>query len=82
MKNAFIKRIIVALSVVACSLCLVATPDTTLPIQAAAGEEALQPNAEILEWVYAIIDGKYYKRLYNCTRQQWAGDWIYVSDVE
>lgn len=30
------------------------------------------------EWKYKIINGKMYKRLYNCTTKQWIGDWVLV----
>lgn len=82
MKNKIFNRIIATIGAVACSLCLVAVPETTIPVQAASAEEGISPCAEILEWVYATIDGKIYKRLVNCTTQQWVGDWIYVRDAD
>ncbi len=81
MRKKFFNRFIVALSVVACSLCFVATPTATVPVEAASGEESFEPAAEILEWVYAEVDGKRYKRLFNCTTQQWVGDWIYIGEA-
>lgn len=83
MNNKIARRIIATLGALACSLCLVAVPETTVPVQAAAAtEESISPCAEILEWIYAEINGKIYKRLYNCTTQQWAGDWIYVCEAD
>lgn len=81
MKKNIIRTIITALSVATCSLCLVATPVTTIPSQAASAETSVQPRAAILEWVYRITDGKVYKRLVNCTTKQWVGDWIYVGEA-
>lgn len=36
-------------------------------------------RAEIYEWRYKIENGKLYKRLFNCTRGEWAGDWILIE---
>jgi len=83
MKNKVMKRIIASVGIATCCLTLTATPVTTLPVQAAAPtDETVDPAAEILEWVYRITDGKVYKRLLNCTTQQWAGPWIYVGEAE
>lgn len=80
MKNGLIKRIIATLGVATCSLCLVTTPVTTIPVEAAVVEnEGISPCAEILRWVYRETDGKRYKRLLNCTTGQWVGDWIYIG---
>ena len=82
MKNGIMKRIIATVGAVVCSLCLLAAPVTAFPVQAASPDEGIvSPCADILEWVYAEKDGKMYKRLWNCTRQQWVGDWIYVCDL-
>lgn len=29
-----------------------------------------------IDWKYKSVSGKYYKRLYNYTRQEWIGEWI------
>lgn len=39
----------------------------------------IQPMSDRIEWIYRIIDGKYYKRLYNYTTASWIGDWIPVN---
>lgn len=36
-------------------------------------------RAEIYEWRFKLQNGKLYKRLYNCTRHEWAGDWILIE---
>ena len=83
MKNNVFKRILATVSVAACCLSLIAAPATELSVQAAVPtDETASPNAEILEWVYRITDGKIYKRLFNCSTQQWAGEWIYVGEAE
>ncbi len=33
-------------------------------------------RADLIDYVYKIIDGKLYKRLYNFTQEKWVGDWI------
>lgn len=55
-------------------------PATALPTRAAVPEVA-SPYSEIKEWRYKIEDGKVYKRLYNYSRAEWEGDWIYLRDV-
>lgn len=36
------------------------------------------PRADIIEWRYKVENGKLYKRQYNCTRDEWIGNWILV----
>lgn len=40
---------------------------------------AAEARAYIYEWYYKVIDGHFYKRLYNATTGEWAGDWILVQ---
>lgn len=40
---------------------------------------AAEARAYIYEWYYKVIDGHVYKRLYNATTEEWAGDWILVQ---
>lgn len=44
-------------------------------VEASEGEA----RAYIYEWYYKVIDGHLYKRLYNATKGEWAGDWILVQ---
>lgn len=39
----------------------------------------ISPKADIIEWRNKIVNGKLYKRQYNCTTQKWIGDWILVA---
>lgn len=39
----------------------------------------IQPRDYIYEWYYKVIDGHLYKRLYNATIGEWAGDWILIE---
>lgn len=32
-------------------------------------------RSDNFEWIYKVIDGKLYRRLFNVTVQEWAGDW-------
>lgn len=45
-------------------------------------EENIQPRTDIKEWIYAIIDGDLYKRLYNYSTARWETDWIFVAHGE
>lgn len=42
-------------------------------------ENEITPKADKIEYVYKIINGALYKRLYNYSRNEWVGDWILVS---
>ncbi len=81
MKKIVLKRFVTTLAVLACGFCLLCAPISTIPAEAATGEEVVDPAAEILEWVYREVNGKIYKRLMNCSTQQWVGEWIYVCDA-
>lgn len=41
--------------------------------------EETETRAYIYEWRYKVIDGHFYKRLFNCTKEEWVGDWILVQ---
>lgn len=43
-------------------------------------ETNIEPRTDIKEWIYAVIDGDIYKRLYNYTRNRWETDWILVQE--
>lgn len=46
-------------------------------IHAMASEtESVMPMADTYVWKYKIINGVMYKRLYNQSTKQWAGNWI------
>lgn len=36
-------------------------------------------RADYIKYIYKVIDGKVYKRLYNFTEEEWVGDWILVK---
>lgn len=38
-----------------------------------------EPRTDIKGWVYKVINGDLYKRLYNYTRNRYEGDWIFVA---
>lgn len=37
------------------------------------------PRKDIIEWRYKLIDGKLYKRQYNCSQNYWIGSWTLVK---
>lgn len=64
------------------ALSIMACPIATLPVQAAApGESAVQPQSDILKWLFKIENGKLYRRLYNYSTGNWVGDWEYVCEA-
>lgn len=40
---------------------------------------ATEARAYIYEWAYKVMNGHVYKRLFNCTTEEWVGDWILVQ---
>ena len=42
--------------------------------------EITNPTRAVI-WVYKVVDGYVYKRLYNKSTGQWIGDWILVGPV-
>lgn len=58
---------------------------STIPVVSisAASQTILnEPRADIIEWRYKVENGKMYRRQYNYSKQEWIGDWEYVTDVE
>lgn len=51
------------------------------PVFAQENISQIEPRSDVIGWKYKNIDGKLYKRLYNYTKEQWIGDWIYVGNV-
>lgn len=80
MRTKLVKRIVAAVGIACCSLCILATPvSAPITAQAAASNESVaSPNYAVKEWVYLEINGKLYKRLYNNSTGMWEGDWIFV----
>lgn len=39
-------------------------------------EDGIAPKADKFVWKHKTVGGQKYKRLYNLTQNQWAGDWI------
>lgn len=54
-------------------------PPSMLVPAAKAEETPILMRAPALEWRYKCIDGKLYRRLYNCSTQEWVGDWELVE---
>ena len=54
-------------------------PSWALVPAASAEETSILMRAPALEWRYKIVDGKLYRRLYNCSTQEWVGDWELVE---
>lgn len=42
----------------------------------ASAEDGIAPRADKFIWKHKTVGGQKYKRLYNLTQNQWAGDWI------
>lgn len=65
-----------------CSMSLMfAAPSHIMQAHAAAptDTETISPHADVLRWIYEEREDGLWKRLYNTTRGEWVGDWIYVG---
>lgn len=80
------KRVTRKLSVVAGALCLslaiLASPITSVPVQAAPAEDAAMPCADIIEYRYKIEGHSLYRRLYNYSTANWIGEWEYFGEIK
>lgn len=67
----------ILLSIVCMTFMFVSVPVYALEDTSSTGDqETISARADKLEWIYRIIDGKLYKRLWNRTQNRWEGDWI------
>ncbi len=81
MKRKVLRSLITLAGISCCSLALLCTPVTTMPVKAAMPPIA-SPQKDIIRYRFKIEDGKLYKRLYNYSNGDWESDWIYVCDWE
>lgn len=52
------------------------------PLQTfASSVEIAQPRAQIIEWRYKVENNKLYRRQYNCSTNEWIGNWEFVGNV-
>lgn len=38
----------------------------------------ITPRKDIIEWRFKLIDGHWYKRLWNASKAKWLTDWIKI----
>lgn len=81
MKNQKCLKKIITLSCIFClSAAAVFSPAATLSVQASTAE-TVTPRSDDIRYRFKEENGKLYKRLFNYTRNEWVGDWIYVADL-
>lgn len=77
------KKLILSMAL---SLCLCTTPlsvcaNVSTPIPPAnTGDHSISPQSDVILWQYKVEDGKIYKRLFNTSTGEPAGEWIYVGE--
>lgn len=78
MKN---KMKIAICAIAVMTLSMVVTPIAFAQVGEGAGAVAanIEPRTDILEWRYKVIDGHFYKRLFNASTGRWVTDWILVQ---
>lgn len=77
-----VSKAVVLLGAAGMALSLFFSPAAGLPARAAdSGEELIQPYRDDIQYRFAIMDGKIYKRLFNYSTSNWIGDWIYVCEA-
>lgn len=75
------KKLLISLLLVSCinvplfSHAAVSTGSTV--VTQAVGSQ-ISPLKDDIRWVYTIMDGKLYRRLYNTSTGRWIGDWELV----
>lgn len=74
------------MKILMCALAVVGISTVGAPVQSMQNmthllieTNATEARAFIYEWVYKVIDGHLYKRLYNATLGQYESDWILVQ---
>ncbi|MSS01199.1 hypothetical protein [Floccifex porci] len=67
--------------VYAICLAIVCSFSCIQPVFAQENISQIEPRSDVIDWRYKMENGKLYKRLYNFTKEQWIGDWIYVGNV-
>ena len=82
-RKKFLYRVTAAMGIALCSLSLLfVAPQTSVTAQAAGGGgTTVSPQSDYIVWIYIEADGKVYKRLWNASKEEWIGDWIYVRDL-
>lgn len=73
-----LNRVKLCLGMILCSLAVLLTPALSITTYASNGD--IELCTDYREWLYKIMDGKMYKRLYNASTGLWETDWIYVCD--
>lgn len=81
MKSKILRCVLTAAGIACCSMCLFVTPAATMPVQAAASAPTIEPQQDIKVWYYKEENNKLWKRLWNGTKYEWEGPWIYVCDL-
>ena len=59
-----------------CSESVLAFPQCTYLNNTDNSEGTCEPRANKIDYVYKVVDGVLYKRLYNFTTQEYIGNWI------
>ena len=82
MKQKLASRKIAAVGGAVClALSVLASPVTSMPVQAAApGDEVVSPQQDLVIWIFKDENGSRYRRLYNVTHNRWVTDyWEYIG---
>jgi hypothetical protein len=55
------------------------TIQTTEPTVTTSSGLWINTCSDHIEWRIKVVNGKYYRRLYNYTKCEWIGDWILIG---
>ena len=47
--------------------------ETNVSVESSIG---ITPYSDVIEWRYKLENGNLYKRQYNCSTQEWIGEWV------
>lgn len=73
-----INRIAAVGGAVCLALTILASPIATVPVHAAPPNTA-EPQQDIIQWRWKVVDGSVYRRLYNYSAGKWIGEWEYCG---
>lgn len=77
-KNSAMKCALAMMGLMTLTAPVISTQNASMFVVMAEANE-IETRDFIYEWRYKVIDGHFYKRLFNRTTGQWETDWILVQ---
>ena len=71
--------VMVGISVLMSPVTSVYAEEGIVPVNLSSTETGIETRTPKIDWVYKVINGHVYKRLYNYSTGRWESDWILVQ---